>query len=1037
MRVLERFIDRPLPIFLVAALVVAFGLLSVSELPVNRAPDVEIPFTFVVVPYAGAAPADIETEISIELEEELNTLDRLRHMRSISSEGVSAHFLEFEDRTDMDEALRDVRDKVDLAEADLPADVEHPQVHELSFDELPIIFFTLRGGADLFRLRRIAADLRPALEAVPGVRRVDIFGGLERQVKVLADPQRLAEYGMTLTSLTAALGRQSRSLPAGELRAETGDRLIRTTGEFRTLEEIRGVIVASDVVGGIALRDVARVELGHVRRSSASWLDGEPSVTLIVKRRQDVDTVETVERLKQRVEELRASLPPGVSIEATSDSSHIIARMIRQLGVSAIFGLVLVVLVLLVMFGPRQAFLVGSVLPFSLLFALIGLYVTGMSISNIALFAMILVLGLVVDGAIIVGEAIQAETENGADPVQAAKLGLARVGPPVIAAHLTTIAAFLPMLLMVGVMGQFMSVMPKVVTFALIGSLFVDHLLLPGASARLQPPGSAHKSGVMRRLGFSPELHRARRTYRRWLDRALARRASVLAGATLAFVLAGLVFLSGAIESIFLPTTDQSRFTVNYALPLGTPLAETNRVGLLIAQQIAEIPELERYVLTSGDTGALATDNREGGRSGPEYGRIGVELIEAAERSRSQTEIVVWLRERIERYAGVEIDVEELSEGPGVGAALAIRVTGDRLAELTRVADEVARRITALPDATDVRTDYDTSRPQIRVSLDRARAAARYGISPDGVSQLLLTALHGIDVGRTWVDDERVDIRVEAPEASVTTVDALREIPLRAQDGRLVPLGEVAEVELEYGEDAIYRYDTRRAVTVRADAREGASTVRLASAAESALLDLTLPPGVALEFGGETEERDRSYASLWRALGWGVLLIYCIMAVQFDSLRQPWIVLFSVPLSFVGVTLGLLTTGTPFSFMVFIGAVSLTGIVVNDGIVLVDAINQERRGGRALPDTVAAAAETRLRPVILTTITTIAGLLPLTLNLAGGGEFWVPLGIAIISGLLVSSGLTLFVVPVLYAIFEGVPQAGAALLEEAVRESAA
>ncbi|MGH0029482.1 MAG: efflux RND transporter permease subunit, partial [Myxococcota bacterium] len=644
MKFLERAVDRPLPTFLCAGLVVFFGLVSLLELPVKRTPDVEIPYTFIVVPYPGAAPADVESEISIELEEELNALDRLRHQTSISAEGVSAHILEFEDRTDMKEALRDARDKVDLAEAELPEDAEQPVVQELSFDELPIILFTLRGDADLYRLRRIASDLRPVLEAVPGVRRVDVFGGLEREVKVHADPFRLAEYGLTLHELTAVLGRQSRSLPAGELRADSGNRLIRPTGEFAGLEEIREITVASDPLGPIPLRAVARVEASHTRRTSAAWFDSEPSVTLLVKRRHDVNTVETVERLKARVDELRSELPPGVTIEASSDSSETIGQMLRQLGTSAGFGMVLVILVLFVMFGLRQALLVGSVLPFALLFTFIGLAVTGMEISNIALFALILVLGLVVDGAIIVGEAIQTEREAGASPSEAAKAGISRVGTPVIAADLTTVAAFLPMLLMVGVMGQFMSVMPKVVAFALVGSVFVDHLLLPAASARMRgAPARRHESLLYRWLGFSPELRRARRTYRRALERSLAHRSRVLGGSALALCAAALLFASGAIDSIFLPQTDQGRFSVNYALPLGTPLAETNRVGLRIAEQVASLPEIERYVLTTGDTGALAADNREGGRTGPEYGRISVELVPASQRRRSQAEIVAAL----------------------------------------------------------------------------------------------------------------------------------------------------------------------------------------------------------------------------------------------------------------------------------------------------------------------------------------------------------------------------------------------------------
>lgn len=1022
MKLLERAVDRPLPIFLAAALVVFGGLWSLAELPVKRAPKVEIPFSVVHVPYVGASPEDVESEITVELDEDLNTLDDLRHLTSIASHGVSTHVLEFEDRADMTESVRSVRDETDMAEAEFPDDADPAVVREISFDELPIVFFTLRGGGDLYRLRDIAEDLAPRLETVAGVSQVDVFGGLEREVLVLADPLTLAQHDLTLADLAAVLGAQSHNRPTGELRGGEGRRLIRATGEFRNLEEIRELAVKSGPSGTLHMRDVARVEVGHIRRTSAAWLDGEPSATLIVKRQPDVNTMETVRQLEEMVDDLRATLPPGITIETNSDSSRDIARMIRQLGTSAGFGLVLVVGVLFSLFGVRQALLVGSVLPMSLLFTFIGLSLFEMEISNIALFSLILVLGLVVDGAIIVGEAIYAEGERGAPPNEAAKAGIARVGLPVIAADLTTVAAFVPMLLMVGVMGQFMSVMPKVVTFAIAGSIFVDHLLLPAAASLLPRRAGGRRRRRPREDGrtpwFTSDLARLRSFYAVLLRRALERRVWVTGVAALSFVAAMGVFASGWIESIFLPTSDQARFTVNYSLPLGTPLSETDRVGLILASHVAEIPEVRHFVLTTGDTGALSTDGREGGRVGPEYGRIAVELAEVGDRERSQSEIVRWLRGRISGYAGVDIDVDEVKEGPAVGAALAVRVKGEDLADVERASLDVERTIAGLETSTDVRVDYDRSRPEVRVDLDRARAAAQFGITPDQVSMALLTAFHGIEVGRMWIGNERVDIRLRAPDETPHTVDMVGELPLRSASGSLVPLGELARLRLEYGENAIFRHDGERAVTVRADAIEGASSVALEQAARGALSELRLPRGVHLEYGGETEERDRSYASLWSALKWGLLLIYVIIAIQFNSLVQPLIVILTVPLSVVGVTLGLLVTGTPFSFMVFIGVVSLTGIVVNDGIVMVDAINAKRREGLPLSEALVVASGERLRPVLLTTVTTIAGLLPLTLNVTDGGEFWVPLGISIISGLLVASLLTLFVVPVLYRLLD-------------------
>ncbi|MEE8558468.1 MAG: efflux RND transporter permease subunit, partial [Myxococcota bacterium] len=619
------------------------------------------------------------------------------------------------------------------------------------------------------------------------------------------------------------------------------------------------------------------------------------------------------------------------------------------------------------------------------------------------------------------GEAIYRERELGVSSEEAAKRGLRRVGIPVISADLTTIAAFVPMLLMVGVMGQFMSVMPKVVAFALIGSVFADHLLLPAAAAKLgmRRPSRSRRLAPDGLPWFSPELPRMRRLYLSVLEGALRRRGTVIAMGAAAFALMLVVLGSGIVESVFLPYSDRGRFTVDYSLPSGTSLAETDRVGLLIAGHLGSLPEVKSYVLTTGDTGALATDMREGGRQGPEYGRFTVELVKRDDRARSQAEIVGELRQKLSNYAGLDVDVEELQEGPPVGAALAVQIQGPSLDELEIVARKVRDRVAGIPGVQDVRVDYERGKPEIRVDLNRTVAAASYGITSDQVARTLLTAFQGVEVGRMWLGEERVDVRLQASEAYPRTIDHIRELPLRTSSGEMIPLGEVAAVRFGLSPNAIFRKDTVRSITVRADAAADSSSVTLDSQARASLATLSLPPRVRIEFLGEKEERDRSYASLWQALKWGLLLIYIVMAVQFNSVIQPFIVLATIPLALVGVVLGLLLTGTPFSFMVFIGIVSLTGIVVNDGIVLIDAINRNREAGMPMLNAIRDAASTRLRPVLLTTVTTIFGILPLTLNLAEGGEFWVPLGIAIIAGLLVASVLTLVVVPVLYSILMG------------------
>ncbi|MFQ5698704.1 MAG: efflux RND transporter permease subunit [Myxococcota bacterium] len=1020
MRFIDRAVDRPLPTFLGAFGVALLGLWCAVHLPVTRNPRVVIPYSTVVVTYPGATPEEVESEVTIKLEDQLNSLDRLRHLTSVSAQGVSFHLLQFEDRADMAESLAEVRDRVNLAKADFPDEAHDPIVREISLDETPIVFFTLTGGDDPFQLRDVAEELKPDLESVPGVAGVDVFGGYEREVRVRADPATLVLHGLTLEDLAAAIQRQDRSLPAGQVRRAGFESLIRATGEFERVEDIGSAILSRDPQGPLRVEDVARVELWHKRLTSGSWLDGEPSVTLMVRRRPEVNTLETVSRLRERVEALRPTLPDGVRIEVASSTARVIRTMLRQLGTSALLGAVLVVGVLFVMFGARQALLVALVLPFSLLGTALGLYAFDMTLSDMSLFSLILVLGLVVDGGIIVGESIYSQRERGLSSSEAAKRGIARVGIPVLSADLTTIAAFLPMLLMVGVMGQYMAVLPKVVIFALLGSILVDHLLLPAAAARF----GISSRRVGRHLApdglpwFSPELPRMKRLYLRGLEAALRHRAVVVTASLGAFLLALALLFSGVLESVFLPAVDRGRFTVDYSLPHGTSLSETNRIGARIGREIGALPEVDRYVLTTGDTGALRYDTREGGRVGPRFGRFSVELVERSQRVRSEAQVVRTLRERLAVFAGVEIDFQELSQGPPVGAALALEIQGRRLEDLEAVSREVRRRIQALPNARDVRVDYERTNPEVRVELDRARASGLFGVSPETVSRALWTAFQGVKVGRMWLGSERVDIRVEAAPRFTRTVENVSELGIRSRTGEIVPLGMLARVRRAFGHDAIFRRDAARTVTVRANPAEGTSSVALERAARAALAGLSLPRGVRLVYSGETEERDRSYASLWRALQWALALIFLILAVQFDSLLQPWIVICTIPLSIVGVVCGLLATGTPFSFMVFIGIVALTGIVVNDGIVLIDAINQGRKAGMPVYNAIRDAAMSRLRPVLLTTVTTIFGLLPLTLQVTSGGEFWVPLGLTVISGLLVASVLTLIFVPVLYSLLE-------------------
>lgn len=1093
--IIDAAIQHPVITSLFGIFIVMAGLFSLANLPMEQDPRVSIPVVIAVVPYPGASPEDVESGIAQELDIKLNGVNDVEFIATTCMEGACVSMARFLDNVNIDRALQDVRDAVKEAQPEFPADAEEPRVQDVAFDDMPLMLISLSGEKDPLRLLAIAEDLQDDLEGVPGIASVTIYGGLKREVEIRADSHRLQAYGLTLTDLVRAVKTSHHNLPGGELDTRDGNKiLVRTVGEAPDIRRIGRIVLTADLQGVIRIADVASVRMGADKRTSISRLNGRDAVTLILHRHARINTLMTVKAVEAALDRARLDkrLPDHVQTAFTHNQAQHIWILLGQLLSSAAYGAVLVVSLLFLFMGSRNAILITMAIPFSLMVAFIFQILTNLEISNMTMFSTILILGMVVDGAIIVGESIYHHLEKGADPLTAARRGIHEVAWPVVSADLTTISAFIPMIFMRGVMGQHMAIMPKIVTYTLLGSMLVDHFILPMMAGRLMKTGML--SPAARIIGFSvilmglslfmpfteklitagvialiitdslvlPALtgrrwkglalslvsqphaqpDRARRQhhvrfslgpisrfYKLFLEHALQRRRAIIAFALLLFAMAVGVVLSGAMGNEFFPETDIGKIIMHVEMPPGTTVEQTAEACREIEKALGELPpeECEAFVMNAGQgTGTVWRRSDAGPTSGPEFAQFSIELTDEFLRRthhpkplRNVFEIRRWLRARLDgKLPGLTFRFDQASGGPPVGMAVVVRCAGDNLAALTRYADKLHAFLNQVPGTMDAGTSHFANRPEIKVKPRRADAA-RWRVPTTALASTLMTAFMGMETADLTVDNENLDIRIQWHEKQQGRLEDIQLLEVPTERGGHVPLVEVADVTLGGGLAHIQRRNQARIVNVfcDVDTQAGYEAAEVRKAVTRFLEDHPPPAGqVEVSMHGEMDEEEKSMEDLQHAFAIALLLIFTILTIQFNSFRQPLVVLLAIPLALVGAVLGLYLTGVKFGFMATVGIVALVGIVVNDNIVLVDYCNQLRQTGMPRDKAIVEAGLRRLRPILLTTVTTLGGLVPLTLNWSGGGAFWLPLGVTIIFGLGLDSLLTLILVPVIYSL---------------------
>ncbi|MBE0577430.1 MAG: efflux RND transporter permease subunit [Desulfuromonadales bacterium] len=1002
-------------IFVLMLMFIVIGTYSYITLPRESSPDITIPNVLVITSYEGVAPSDIETLITLPIERKLKGLKDVEEIRSVSAEGSSMITVEFAPKVDIDNALQWVRDKVDQSKGDLPDDLENdPSILEINLSEFPILMLAVSGDVDETVLKGVAEELEDRIEAVPGVLEVDLTGGREREIRVEFNPDRMAAYRLSFAEILQSIQSENVNIPGGSLDLGQGKYLLRIPGEFTDPAEVDALMVATRDGRPIYLTDVATVRDTFEDRTSHARLNGRNSVTLAVKKRTGENIIAVADHVFALLEVAREQVPEGIELSVTLNQSKNIRRMVSDLENNILTGLILVVAVLFFFLGLNNAMFVASAIPFSMLLSFATLQALGITLNMVVLFSLILALGMLVDNAIVIVENIYRHMQEGKDRVSASRQAAQEVGWPVITSTLTTLCAFGPMMFWPGLMGEFMKYLPLTLIIVLTSSLFVALVINPVLCASFMRIGN-------NRMTDGGDKTRVLRTYRWLLEKSLDHRGRVIGGAILLMTLIIVAYgLLGHGVELF-PDSEPNSAFVEIKAPEGASLETSNQLAL-VAEKIARQEQDLNFVI--GEVG-VAFSGESGGQS--HQSKISLEFVDRHERHEDSNTVLGRIRKAVASMAGAEIKVEKQENGPPTGPPINIEISGEEIDTLGALVEQSKALIKDVPGLVDLKDDFSKAKPEIRVVVNRNKATL-LGLSTAAISTTVKAAISGSKVGVYREGKDEYDIIARLPESRRQNLSDIGGLLIPTATGAPIPLSTVAQIELGTGFGAIRHIDQDRVVTLSANTF-GRNSNEVLKDVQNQLAALDLPVGYMIDFSGEQEEQQNATAFLGKAFISAVFLISIVLLTQFNSVRQTLIVMTSVILSLTGVFLGLIMTATPFGIiMTGIGVISLAGVVVNNAIVLIDYINQLRRDGMELRESLVRAGVVRFRPVMLTAITTILGLLPMAVgvsfdfrNLAWeiGGEsaqWWGPMAVAVIFGLAMATLLTLIVVPVLYSL---------------------
>lgn len=1018
MKLSDVSVKRPVAVIMIVLIVILLGSVSVSKLNMDLLPEMNLPMALAMTSYEGVGPEEIENLITRPMENALGTVSGIKTINSTSSQGSSIVFVEYNWGTDMNYAINQMRDKIELISAYLPEDAGKTTLFKLDPNMMPVMVLGFGGDIDLVTLDKLVNDVvKPRLERVDGVASVSVDGGLQREIRISAAPQRLQAYGLSLNSLISYLRMENRNVSAGTIEEGLKEHRIRVIGEFDSIKEIEDLQIPLNTGGHVRLGELATVEDTVKDKDVFVFMDGKPSIQINIQKQTDANTVKVSDAIMVALEDMKEFLPKETENKIAFDSAEFIRYSISNVTRNAILGAILAVFVLLLFLrNIRSTLIIGTAIPISIIATFILMYFGGLTLNMISLGGLALGIGMMVDNAIVILENIYRHRQEGYSRIESSIKGAGEVGVAIMASTLTTVVVFLPIVYVEGLASQIFRPMALTVAFSLLSSLFVALTLVPMLSSKiLKVDRNGTGKGPISRLSkrWGRILDRLDDSYRKVLHWSINNKKKVVF--SILALLIGSIVLIPFVGMEFIPEQDTGEYRVNITMPNGTALHETKRVTELVDSYAQELPEHEWTFYAVGVGGGSF-----GSGSSSEKATISGKLVEKNKRNRDIKLVLDDLRNKCANIPGAKIEIK--TEGGSMAMSsspIDIGLTGDNLEVLTAMANTVKERVKSVEGTREVKTSIEDGRPELHLKLNRQKADL-YGLNGSQMSQVLATAVNGSVATKYRDSGEEVDVRVILDESYRQNVNDLKSLIISTPTGALIPLEDVAELGITTGPTQIRRINQTRRVTVTGGI-SGRDLKSVMNDIQLELKDISIPPGVQLEYGGQNKEMMESFQDLALALLLAILLVYMILASQYESLLYPFVIMFALPPTLIGVLLSLLITGRTLNVPTFIGIIMLAGIVVNNAIVLVDYINTlRRRDGLSRKDAILKAGPTRLRPILMTTLTTILALVPLVIGSGDGSELSAPMATAVFGGLSFSTIITLLLVPCMYIILEDI-----------------
>ena len=1018
MSIYRKAVNNPVTTALVFITLAIFGVFSLVSISLDRFPKFDANVIMVMSSYPGASAEDIETNLTKVLENSLNAVSDLKDISSTSKENISLITLKFVEGVDIDVATNDVRDKLDMVNSVLPDGASLPLIFKFSADDMPIMIMAATANESLNALEKILDDkVATPLARVSGVGTVSVAGAPQREIQVYCDPNKLEAYGLTVSGISSIIAAENRNMPSGTIDIGSNAYALRVEKEFTNADQMLDIVVGHMNGKSIYLRDVARVEDSIEERYQEAYINGTPGAQIIIQKQADANAVNVIRGVKKEMKKIEKNLPSDIKITTVMDSSDNILNTLNSLKETILVTFLIVMLVVYLFLGRwRATFIIVLAIPISLLASLMYLWATGNTLNIVSMSALSIAIGMVVDDAIVVLENISTHLERGAKPKEAAVHATQEVGISVIASTLTMLAVFMPLTMIKGMAGIMFKQLGWITSIIMIVSTIGALTLIPMLCSqflRYKPKTGKLHDAIFGT--FNKFVDKISAGYGRMINWCIGHRTWVAVIALVAFV-GTIVGLAPMVKTDFFPSSDQGRITVQLELPAGTGQEITRNLAHEIHGKFrARIPEIVNcsYSLGQADSDNAFASMQNNGTHVVSY-NVNIGSMEL--RERSQAEIANVIRDVLKDYPEFKkIKVTEGGGGMGGGASTAdVEIYGYDFETTDRVAKEVQAKMLETGAFAQVLLSRDEYTPEYQVDFDREKLAIN-GLNTTTASSFFSAAMNGSTQSFYREDGDEYDIRVRYAPEFRTSIEDIENIIVYNNMGKGVRIKELGTVVETLSPPSIQRKNRERLITVSGVVANGVALSDAVAAADKALAETDIPSELSVEIGGSYEDQQETFGDLFLLLAMIIILVYVVMASQFESFMSPFVIMFSVPFAFVGVIMGLVISGTPLGVMGMIGILILMGIVVKNGIVLIDYTILMRERGYSIEESSVIAAKSRLRPILMTTLTTVLGMIPMAVGQGEGSEMWRSLGMVVAWGLSISTLVTLVIIPTLYA----------------------